>query len=307
MSLDTGRSGGLWEPIKIQPVGSSEEKPGRFERSNSLDSHNSLSSDGFGFNARDGSGLYESQSPDSLYGSTSPTESLLENISIPPPALARTISQPNPSTDSYLYSPFKSGEASASVPSSERKPPRMGGSNAWAESFHDANAATDGPDRYPNAFAPASQKEAAPVWLSRNDSASSNSSYGGGQRFSVSSAGDGDVLDDDLLANQHNSRNASQPLVRPLSGRRALPLGPLSPMNKFQNNASSVVSQASSQMHESDHDRRPVGGQRPPAATYAANAVSSASAEQVQPCLNLCSAQQSSNRCKSLSHCFLNV
>ena len=118
----------------MQPVGYGDDKSGRFERTNSLDSH---SSDGFGFNARDGSGLYESQSPDSLYGSSSPTDSLLENLSIPPPALTRTASQPNPSADSYLYSPFKSGAASASMSLSERKPPRAGDTAALEQKLAD--------------------------------------------------------------------------------------------------------------------------------------------------------------------------
>jgi hypothetical protein len=288
LSLDTGRSGGLWEPIKIQPAGYSEDKSGRFERSNSLDSHNSLSSDGFGFNARDGSGLYESQSPDSLYGSASPTESFLENISIPPPALTRTASQPNPSAESYLYSPFKSGAATTSASLSERKPPRSVSNGAWSESFHDMNAGMDGHERQQNNFAEITQKDSAPVWLSRNDSASSNSSYGGGQRFSVSSAGDGDAADSDIQMNQHSSRHASQqPLVRPLSGRRAVPLVPLSPMSKFQSNAGSAISQTPAQVHESDHDRRPLPGLRPPVAAAAANSASSMSSEQASRALPL--------------------
>ncbi len=281
LALDTGRTGGLWEPIKIQPVGYNDDKSGRFERSNSIDSHNSLSSDGFGFNARDGSGLYESQSPDSLYGSSSPTESLLETISMPPPALTRTASQPNPSADSYLYSPFKSGAASSSMPLSERKPPRVSASSAWTESVNDATVGMDGRERQQNIFAEVAHREAAPVWLSRNDSASSNSSYGGGQRFSVSSTGDGDVLDDELKMHQHNFRHASQPPVRPLSGRRALPLLPSSPAGKNQSNAGLGVGQAPPQMHESDHDRRPIPGPRPAAATAAAGAASSVSNEQV--------------------------
>ena len=262
----------------MQPVGYGDDKSGRFERTNSLDSH---SSDGFGFNARDGSGLYESQSPDSLYGSSSPTDSLLENLSIPPPALTRTASQPNPSADSYLYSPFKSGAASASMSLSERKPPRAGGSSAWAESFNDMDMGMDGRERQQNIFADNSQREAAPVWLSRNDSASSNSSYGGGQRFSHGSLGDGDGQEDDSPRNQQNTRHISQPVARPLSGRRALPLAPLSPMLKNQGNMGSGNSQAHVQMHESEHDRRPLPGPRPPAAAAAASAAS-ASAEQVK-------------------------
>ena len=53
VSLDTGGSGGLWEPIRAPPV-EGGQPGGRLERSNSFDSN---SSEGFGFNARDGSGL----------------------------------------------------------------------------------------------------------------------------------------------------------------------------------------------------------------------------------------------------------
>ena len=54
LSLDAAGSGGLWQPVKMNSEGVADGRAGRMERSNSLDSH---SSDGFGFNARDGNGL----------------------------------------------------------------------------------------------------------------------------------------------------------------------------------------------------------------------------------------------------------
>ena len=56
VSFDTGGSGGLYEPMRKPPVGLAEggQPRGRLERSNSADSN---SSEGMGFNARDGSGL----------------------------------------------------------------------------------------------------------------------------------------------------------------------------------------------------------------------------------------------------------
>jgi hypothetical protein len=44
----------LWQPVKMDAAGVADDRLGRMERSNSADSH---SSDGLGFNARDGNGL----------------------------------------------------------------------------------------------------------------------------------------------------------------------------------------------------------------------------------------------------------
>jgi hypothetical protein len=276
--LDSLDSGGLWQPIKTQTGAQYDDTSGRFDRSNSLDGN---SSDGFGFNALDGNGLYESMSPDSLYGSSSPTDSILEAMSIPPPALTRTASQPTPHTDSYLYSPFKTGAASASAPHSERKPPRPPGSSAWAESFRDM----DGRERQKDVMAGVSQREPAPMWLSRNDSASSGSSYGAGSRpMSYGSFGDGDGADDDSQMNLQSSRPPAQP-TRPLSGRRALPLASFSPKGKFQEEpatAARVEPIMFPAQHESEHDRRPIPAPRPPASSAAAAATSSSSAANEQ-------------------------
>jgi hypothetical protein len=54
LSLDAAGSGGLWQPVKMDAAGVADDRLGRMERSNSADSH---SSDGLGFNARDGNGL----------------------------------------------------------------------------------------------------------------------------------------------------------------------------------------------------------------------------------------------------------
>ncbi len=54
LSLDAAGSGGLWQPVKMNDSGVGDDRVGRMERSNSFDSH---SSDGLGFNARDGNGL----------------------------------------------------------------------------------------------------------------------------------------------------------------------------------------------------------------------------------------------------------
>lgn len=273
--LDSLDSGGLWQPIKAQTRPQYDDAAGRFDRSNSLDGN---SSDGFGFNARDGNGLYESMSPDSLYGSSSPTDSVLEALSIPPPALTRTASQPNPPTDSYLYSPFKTG---ASAPHSERKPPRPPGSSAWAESFREM----DGRERPKDVMAGVSQREPAPMWLSRNDSASSGSSYGAGSRpMSYGSFGDGDGLDEDSHMNLQSSRPPVQQ-VRPLSGRRALPLASFSPKGKFQDDpaaAANIEPAMFHTQHDSERDRRPLPAPRPPASSAAAAATSSSSAANEQ-------------------------
>jgi hypothetical protein len=123
-----------------------------------------------------------------------------------------------------------------------------------------------------NVFVGGAHREAAPMWLSRNDSASSNSSYGGGSRpLSHGSFGEGDVPDDDAQYNRHTS----QPPLRPMSGRRALPLAPFSPKSHLQDNPAAAVSQYQPQ-HESEHDRRPIHAARPAAAAAAA-AASSAS------------------------------
>jgi hypothetical protein len=54
LSLDAEASGGLWQPVKPTASSDAAVRSGRVERSNSFDSH---SSDGLGFNARDGNGL----------------------------------------------------------------------------------------------------------------------------------------------------------------------------------------------------------------------------------------------------------
>jgi hypothetical protein len=268
--------GGLWQPVPAKP--NQSDKAGRFDRSNSLDSN---SSDGCGFNAREGSGLYDSLSPDSLYGSSSPTESVLEALSMPPPLLTRSASQPNPPPDSYLYSPFKSGATSTSAPHSEHKLHPRGESFTWAESFQTISGEEDRGNIQNRASASIQQKE-APLWLSRNDSASSGSSYGAGSRpVSYGSVEDG--LDDDVRRNHVNSGNA-QSHARPLSGRRAAPLMPLSPMSKLQLQEPSraAVQQTPMQTHsyENDHDRRPIPVQRPAVPTSTAP-VSSALSDQV--------------------------
>ena len=132
------------------------------------------------------------------------------------------------------------------------------------------------------------QVSQAPVWLSRTDSASSNSSYGGGSRpMSYGSVGEG--FDDDQQQQQQQqqfSRFATQPQPRPRSGRRALPPAPLSPMSTLHGTPGSGVSQQPMpfQTHENDHDRRPIHMPRPPAAAgAAAQATSSLASEQVVP------------------------
>ncbi len=261
MHIDAMGSIELWQPINTVPTG-------MLERSDSLDGH---SSDGFGFNSRDGNELYDSMSPVSLYGSSSPTEhGSMEALSIPPLALTRSASQPNPPADSYLCSPFKTGAASTSAPLSERKPqmpPRAPGSGAWSETL----SGMDWREKH-NEFVGGTQREAAPMWLSCNDSASSISIYGGvSMRLSYGSFGEGDVPDDDVQYNRHTS----QPPLCPTSGRRALLLAYFSPKSHLQDNPAAAVSHYQPQ-HESEHNRRPIHAARPPAAA-AAVAASSAS------------------------------
>jgi hypothetical protein len=203
-------------------------------------------------------------SPVSLYGSSSLTEhGSREALPIPPPALSRSASQPNPPADSYLCSPFKTNAASTSATLSERKPqmpPRAPGSGAWSETL----LGVDGRETH-NEFVDGTQREAAPTWLSCNDSASSNSSYGGGsRRLSYGSFSEGDVPDDDVQYNRHTS----QP-PRPTSGRRALLLVHFSPKSHLQDNPAAAVSQYQPQ-HESEYDSRPIHAARPPAAAAAA-------------------------------------
>ena len=200
----------------------------------------------------------------------------------------RSSSEPNPPADSYLYSPFKD----AAAPRSDGKPPRHGGvsqgaGSAWSESFHDASVSMVGRERERGILAGGSRREQvsqAPVWLSRTDSASSNSSYGGGSRpLSYGSVGEG--FDDDQQQQQQFSRFATQPQPRPLSGRRALPPAPLSPMSALHGTPGSGVSQQPMpfQTHENDHDRRPIHMPRPPAAGGAAAAAASSLASEQVP------------------------
>jgi hypothetical protein len=197
-----------------------------------------------------------------------------------PPALVRSASQPNP-VDSYLYSPFKTAGTSA-LPHSERKPLRPAGGSVWADSFRDHDGSREA-ER--DGFA----REAAPMWLSRNDSASSSSSYGGGSRpLSYGSVGEGDGQDDESYRSSHVMRQASQAAARPMSGRRAMPLVPSTSLAPPQSNLGSTAGHvtATSQAYESEHDRRPIHSLRSPAAAAAAAAAAnvaatSASNEQV--------------------------
>ncbi len=187
----------------------------------------------------------------------------MEPLSIAPPALVRSASQPNP-VDSYLYSPFKTA-TTTDLPQSDRKPPRAGGSSVWADSFRDHDGS-----REAEGFA----REAAPVWLSRNDSASSSSSYGGGSRpLSYGSVGETDGRDSESLKNLNMA-------ARPVSGRRALPLAPISPLAPSQNSGGYTASHRPllSQTYESDHDRRPIHSLRSPAAAAAAANAAAAAA-----------------------------
>jgi hypothetical protein len=204
-----------------------------------------------------------------------------------PPALVRSASQPNP-LDSYLYSPFKTAATSA-LPHSERKPPRPAGGSVWSESFRDHDGSREA-ER--DGFA----REPAPVWLSRNDSASSSSSYGGSSRpLSYGSVGEGHGRDDESHGNPHVMRQASQAAARPMSGRRAMPVVPSTSLAPPQSNPSSIASHvpSTSQAYESEHDRRPIHSLRSPAATTTAaaaaaanGAATSASNEQVFPQTN---------------------
>ena len=189
-----------------------------------------------------------------------------------PPALVRSASQPNP-VDSYLYSPFKTAGNSA-LPHSERKPTRPGGGSVWAESFRDHDGSREAERE---AFA----RETAPVWLSRNDSASSSSSYGGSSRpLSYGSVGEGDGRDEESHRNPHVMRQASQPAARPMSGRRAAPLAPSTSLAPQQSSAGSTVSHVplTPLAYESEHDRRPIHSLRSPAAAAAAAAASASAA-----------------------------
>jgi hypothetical protein len=119
------------------------------------------------------------------------------------------------------------------------------------------------------------------MWLSRNDSASSSSSYGAGSRpMSYGSFGDGDGPDEDANTSSHAHRHAPQPASRPLSGRRALPLAAFSPKSQAQDSTAIGLSQAHIP-NESDYDRRLVHAPRPPAAAAASAASTSSSSDQV--------------------------
>jgi hypothetical protein len=198
----------------------------------------------------------------------------MEPLSMTPPALVRSASQPNP-VDSYLYSPFKTAGTSAQ-PHSERKPLRPSGGSVWADSFRDHDGSREA-ER--DGFA----REAAPMWLSRNDSASSSSSYGGSSR--PLSVAEGDGRDEEPHRSSNVMRQASQAAARPMSGRRAMPLVPSASLAPPQSSLGSTAGHvtSTSQAYESEHDRRPIHSLRSPAAAAAAANVAAtlASNEQV--------------------------